>query len=200
VPPLPLPVRTSRLTLRDFVAADLAAVGAYAGDERVLEYVLHEQRDGRALRQYLERVLASQRLRPRRAWELAVVVTRTGRLIGTCDLALTGRAEADIGYMLARAHWGRGYATELAAALLAAAFGLLGIERVTALVEVHNDRSRRVLEKAGLRWEGLLRRHAHAKGRWWDCHRYAVTRADWRAALEAARPSPRRRAPAAPTP
>lgn len=181
-PTLTLPLHTARLTLRDFVATDLPAVRAYASDEHVLRHVLHEQRDEPGIREHLDRVLASQALRPRRAWELAVVVTRTNRVIGTCDLALVGRREADIGYMLARAHWGHGYATELATALVGAAFRTLRLERVHALVDVHNDRSRRVLEKAGLQWDGLLRRHAHAKGRWWDCHRYAAGRDAWLAA------------------
>jgi ribosomal-protein-alanine N-acetyltransferase len=102
-------------------------------------------------------------------------------VIGTADLALTSRREADLGYMLARRYWGHGYATEAASALVAIAFGTLGVERVRALVDVGNERSRRVLEKAGLRWEALLRRHAHAKGRWWDCHLYAIERRSWRA-------------------
>lgn len=186
MPTLTLPLRTPRLTLRDFVADDLAAVRAYASDEQVLRHVLYERRDEASLRQHLDRVLASQSIRPRRAWELAVVVTRTNRVIGTCDLALAGAREADLGYMLARAYWGRGYATEVASALLEVAFGVLRVERVSALVDVRNDRSRRVLEKAGLQWEGLLKRHAHAKGRWWDCHRYALAKRDWHAARERA--------------
>jgi RimJ/RimL family protein N-acetyltransferase len=181
-PTLTLPLRTRRLLLRDFTPEDLAAMRAYAGDAQVLEHVLYEARDAAQLRTHLERVLASQRNRPRRAWELAIVVQRTGRVIGTCDLALAGRQEADLGYMLARRHWGHGYATEAASALVEQAFRQLAVERVHALVDVGNDRSRRVLEKAGLHWEALLRRHAHAKGRWWDCHRYGASRAEWQRA------------------
>jgi len=182
-PALSLPLRTPRLVLRDFVADDLAAVRAYANDDQVLEHVLHEPRDEPELREHLDRVLAAQGNRPRRAWELAVEVARTGRVIGTCDLALTGTRtlDADLGYMLARRHWGRGYATELATALVDAAFRQLRVARVQAIVDVRNERSRRVLDNAGLHWEGLLRRHAHAKGRWWDCHLYSLRRADWQA-------------------
>jgi RimJ/RimL family protein N-acetyltransferase len=190
VPPVPaptltLPVKTRRLLLRDFVEEDLAAMRSYAADAQVLEHVLYEARDAAELRSHLSRVLGAQRNRPRRAWELAIVVQRTGRVIGTCDLALTARREADLGYMLARRHWGHGYATEAATALVDHAFESLGVERVRALVDVGNERSRRVLEKSGLQWEALLRRHAHAKGRWWDCNLYALARADW---LRARRP------------
>jgi ribosomal-protein-alanine N-acetyltransferase len=179
VPPLPLPVRTRRLELRDFAAADLESMRAYASDSSVLEHVLYEARDGVQLREHLDRVLLAQRAHPRRAWELAVVVQRSGRVIGTCDLSLTGRSEADVGYMLARRYWGRGYATEAATALVDVAFRVLKVQRVRALVDVGNDRSRRVLEKSGLQWEALLRRHAHAKGRWWDCNLYSLDRRSW---------------------
>jgi RimJ/RimL family protein N-acetyltransferase len=182
LPTLTLPLRTRRLLLRDFTTADLPAMRAYAGDAQVLEHVLYEARDAVQLRRHLDRVLASQSHRPRRAWELAIVVQRTGRVIGTCDLAVAGRREADLGYMLARRHWGHGYATEAASALVDHAFAQLAVERVCALVDVGNERSRRVLEKAGLHWEALLRRHAHAKGRWWDCHRYGLSRAEWQRA------------------
>lgn len=185
VPPLPLPLRTRRLELRDFATADFDAMRAYASDSSVLEHVLYEARDGVQLREHLDRVLSAQRARPRRAWELAIVVQRTGRLIGTCDLSLTGPREADVGYMLARRYWGRGYATEAAAAVVDVAFRVLKVERVRALVDVGNERSRRVLEKAGLQWEALLRRHAHAKGRWWDCNLYALDRRTWNAARTA---------------
>jgi ribosomal-protein-alanine N-acetyltransferase len=174
-----LPIVTRRLLLRDFVAADRPAFAAFATDTRLLSQLLYATRAGSELERQFARMLAHQQSQPRRAWELAVVTRRGGRLIGSCDLALSGRREADLGYMLARRHWGYGYATELARALVAVAFATLPVERVLAVVEVDNERSRRVLENAGLRWEALLRRHARAKGRWWDCHLYAISRVDW---------------------
>ncbi|WP_193614330.1 GNAT family N-acetyltransferase [Nocardioides lijunqiniae] len=57
---------------------------------------------------------------------------------------------AELGYRLRRTAWGRGYATEGARALVAHAFGTVGLDRVWATTMVANDGSRRVLEKAGL--------------------------------------------------
>ena len=160
-PGLKLPILTRRLLLRDFELADRPPFAALAGSE---------------LERRFARILAARRARPRRAWELAVVTRRGGRIIGACDLALSGRREADMGYVLARRHWGYGYATELAHALVAAAFATLPVERVLAIVNVDNERSRRVLENAGLHWEALLRRPARTGGRWSACHLYAVSR------------------------
>ena len=122
----------------------------------------------------------TRRHRRRRSWEFAVLLRRSGKLIGACDLALIGTRAADIGYLLARRHWGYGYGTELARALVAHCFETLKLGRISAVVTIDNDRSRRVLERAGLRWQGFLRRHTRAAGRWRDCHLYVLERADWR--------------------
>ena len=81
---------------------------------------------------------------------LAVVERESGAVIGDGGLHPLG-GDVELGYTLARAAWGRGYATELGRALLAYAFGELGAERVVAQVEPDNAASRRVLEKLGMR-------------------------------------------------
>ena len=180
-----LPIVTPRLLLREFVVDDVDALEALVADPRVRQYAPLESRALDAARRS-----ARTPRTPRRAWELAVVVRRSGRLIGACDLALTGPGDADLGYMLARRHWGHGYGTELARALVELGFAALGLRRLSAVVTLENERSRRVLENAGLRWEGLMRRHVRALGRSWDCHRYVIDRAGWKA-LRALRPDPR---------
>ena len=57
----------------------------------------------------------------------------------------------EIGWRLARAYWGRGYATEAAEAALAHAFGPLGLREVVAFTVPGNAASRRVMEKIGMR-------------------------------------------------
>jgi RimJ/RimL family protein N-acetyltransferase len=177
--PLPLPIDTPRLRLREFLARDLPAVRRYASDPDVLEHVLREAPTEAQLQQQFERLLRARQARPRRAWELAVVQRRGERLIGTCELVRLGRSEAELGYMLGSRYWRRGYGTEIATALAGAGFSCLPIERMRALVDVGHDSSRRVLEKAGFRWCAHLVRHAHAKQRWWDCDEYELRRAEW---------------------
>jgi RimJ/RimL family protein N-acetyltransferase len=64
---------------------------------------------------------------------------------------------ADVGYLLDRHHWGNGYATEAARAVVAWAFSVPAIRRVWATCDTANVASARVLEKAGLEREGTLR-------------------------------------------
>lgn len=76
-----------------------------------------------------------------------------GRFLGDCGLQpLEHRGpEVELGYDLHPDAWGQGLATEAATAVVQAAFGTLGLERLMAVVKPANAASRRVLEKAGLR-------------------------------------------------
>jgi RimJ/RimL family protein N-acetyltransferase len=142
---------TPRLWLRPFAAADHDAIHAIYSDPDVMRYVgngAHRTAadTAAALRSYADS-LAS------RGYSFVAVIEReTGALIGDGGLypfAGTG-PDLELGYTLARASWGRGYATELGRALLVHAFGPLRAERVLAQVEPDNRASRHVLEKLGM--------------------------------------------------
>jgi RimJ/RimL family protein N-acetyltransferase len=178
---LTLPARTARLNLREFVASDFQAVHAYSSDPRVTRFLFFGPRDEESTAEYLDELLASQREQPRTRFELAVEELASGQLIGACDLSLVESNVVDLGYMLAVAKWGRGYATEIALRLIDAAFNELRAQRVISTVDVNNAASIRVLEKIGMRWEAVYRRHRRAKNRWWDCHLFTLPREVWEA-------------------
>lgn len=178
---LRLPILTPRLALRDFVATDVDAVHAYASDPAVAEHMFHAPWTREHAAAYIENLQASQQAVPRRLWELAIVERASGALVGSVDLTPEGEHEADIGYVLAQPAWGRGYATEAAAALLEAGFARLRLRRVLAVCAVENVASRHVLEKIGLRHVDTVQGFRHAKGRDFDVHRFEVRRDDWRA-------------------
>jgi len=174
-----LPIRTARLRLRDFVISDLDAVHAYASDADVTRFMFYGPRSESETRAYLERVIAAQTTTPRTVWELAIVREAGDQLIGGCDLTFDRPREADLGFILAREAWGRGYATEAARALVHTAFEELGASRVFATCDVANHASAHVLEKAGLRREAMLEHHLFAKGMWWTSFLYAITLEQW---------------------
>jgi [ribosomal protein S5]-alanine N-acetyltransferase len=176
-----LPVRTARLNLREFVQSDFRAVYAYSSDARVTRYLFFGPRDEDSTAEYLEGLLASQRERPRTRFELAVEEIESGGVIGACDLSFIERNVVDLGYMLGIEHWGRGLATEIALALVDAAFFDLRADRVISTVDINNSASIRVLEKIGMRWEAVFRKHRRAKNRWWDCHLFVLPREVWEA-------------------
>ena len=176
---LALPLHTDRLRLRDFTNDDYDAIHAYASDGEVTRYMFFGPRTEAETREYLGRMLASQRATPRMIWELAVVRLADERLIGGCDLTLIHADEADLGFILSRGVWGCGYATEAARALVRAAFDELRVARVVATCDVDNHASAHVLGKAGLHRDGTLERHKFAKGVWWTSYLYTLTREQW---------------------
>jgi len=101
--------------------------------------------------------------------------TGAGRVVGECGIELLdGGPEVELGYTFARSAWGRGYATEAAAAVLRAAFDEMGMERIVACVRPPNVASHRVAEKIGMRRDGT----AWHYGAQMDM--YALSRDDWR--------------------
>jgi ribosomal-protein-alanine N-acetyltransferase len=174
-----LPIATPRLRLRDFLKSDFDAIYAYSSDPRVTKFLFFGPRDEDSTVDYLEGLLASQEEIPRTRFELAVEQSASGRVIGACDLSLIERNVVDLGYMLGLADWGNGYATEIALALVDAAFFDLRADRIISTVDVNNQASIRVLEKIGMRWEAVFRKHRRAKNRWWDCHLFVLPREVW---------------------
>ena len=139
---------TERLHLRPFTAADRDAIHAVYSDPEVMRHVGHGahrtmEETATALRIYGD-VLA------RSGYSfLAVTERHGGALVGDGGLHPLG-GDVELGYTLARAVWGRGYATELGRALIEYAFEVLKVSRVVAQVEPANVASRHVLEKLGM--------------------------------------------------
>ena len=133
-------LRTDRLVLRDAGAGDVDAVHAtLASDWDVVRFtgswVWPPDRDFTASR--------CQPIPPKQG--LGGVVTRDGDIIGMASIF----GEAELGYMLARDHWGQGYATEICRALVAAGFASGRYARLQACVFDDNPGSARVLRKLG---------------------------------------------------
>lgn len=85
-----------------------------------------------------------------------VTITPDDAAIGVISARMRGHA-VDFGYVLERRHWGRGFATEAAQAVVGWASGLEHVHRIWATCDVENVASGHVLEKAGLQREGVLR-------------------------------------------
>ncbi|MDX1520590.1 MAG: GNAT family protein [Anaerolineae bacterium] len=173
---------TSRLTLREFIETDWRAVYAYHTDPRYLRYYPWTTRTETEVQTFVQRFITWQAEDPRSRFQFAIVLTAGQQLIGTCGLRMNqpGGWEADFGYEIAPDHWGHGYATEAAAAMLAYGFETLQLHRISASVIADNTASIRVLEKLGLRHEGTLRQNQWMKGRWWDTLIYAILQPEWR--------------------
>jgi RimJ/RimL family protein N-acetyltransferase len=175
------PLLTERLELRRFTPSDLEPLLGVFGDPEVMRYVGAERRP-------LDRTeVAALLARAEAQWQrqgfglLAVVERATGRLIGEAGIQpLEQGPDIETGYTLARAAWGRGYATEAARAILAWAFVGLGLQRLVAVADPANAASLRVLDKLGMQRLGV--RHCY-NARMVEC---TVSLGEWRALVGAA--------------
>lgn len=184
--PDPWPLRTSRLLLRHVREADLDRMIAIRRQPEVNRWLLRNTIDPDSFRRNWLSTVEDPR-------DHSVVVELDGDVIGTGSLdVLDGMgqdggappvgSEASIGYILDPDHAGRGYGTEVAEALLSAAFEVLGLRRVTAGCFAANTASWRVMEKLGMRREQHSIKDAwHAELGWIDGYTYAILAEEWQA-------------------
>lgn len=168
------------LILREFVAEDWPSVQAYASNLEVVRFLPFGPSSVEDTKTFLRTVMAQQKASPRTAYELAVTERSRGRLIGSCGLRVRDpvHRSGDIGYVVGKDRWGRGYGTEIAQTLIRFGFDELKLHRIWATCDPDNAASARVLEKAGMQREGRLRHDKQLRGSWRDSYLYAIVEDD----------------------
>ncbi|MBD2114367.1 MULTISPECIES: GNAT family N-acetyltransferase [Cyanophyceae] len=170
---------TSRLVLRPFVLADVAAVVALAGDRAVAENTLsipHPYSEAEAEEWINQRPTAWAK---QKAINYAITLP-DDTLCGSVGLALYPVYNmAELGYWIGRPYWGQGYATEAGAAVVDFGFSALGLNRVNAVYFGDNLASGRVMEKLGMAKEGYRRRQTPKWGVYRDVALCGLLREDW---------------------
>jgi ribosomal-protein-alanine N-acetyltransferase len=152
-------LQTDRLHLREMVPGDLEFVAAMLADPEVAYY--YERRFTRAESEvWLERQLERYARNGHGLW--LVTERGTGSPVGQVGLALQdveGVRWPEIGWLLHRPFWGRGYATEAGIATRDAAFTRWKYREVISLIRPNNVRSRRVAERVGMHASGPVQFH-----------------------------------------
>jgi ribosomal-protein-alanine N-acetyltransferase len=152
---MPLPLVTSRLLIRRNIPEDVEAAFRIYGDPEVKRYLSNAQPE--TYEQVKKRILGRAEFEERFGVTMwAVVEKASGEMIGSCGLfPVEGKGpKIEIAYHFRRDVWGKGHATEAAAACLDYGLRELKIPRIIGLVDEENVASCRVLEKIGMRFEG----------------------------------------------
>ena len=148
---------TPRLQLRKPVLADAEAIfRQYAQDTEVTKYLTWEPNSKvEETREFVRMCLQSWQ--EGRSFHWAIVRKKDRQLLGMITARVEGH-KWELGYVLARPYWGRGYMTEAVTALIDWALKQPLIYRIWSVCDLDNPASARVMEKAGMRCEGVLRR------------------------------------------
>ena len=176
-PPLSESIQTPRLLLRRYRLTDAENVFTYAQDSEWGRYLPGIPRPYE--RQHADEFVASHVLKDWRT-EPHWALEHEGRVVGGVGLRPAPRhGRVELGYALARWLWGRGLMTEALSAVIDAAFRGLPIRKVAARAVAANVGSIRVMEKVGMQFEAVLRRHWVYHGQACDAVHYGLLREEW---------------------
>lgn len=170
-------LQTERLTLRAFTLADAPRVRELAGAREVAEMtalIPHPYPEGAA-----EAWIGShaERLSKGEVYSFAITLTATGALLGAIGLHVEqAHRRAELGYWIGVPYWGKGYATEAGRRVVAFGFETLELNRIYARYFAKNPASRRVQEKIGLRYEGMMKQAEYKWGEFLDIGLSGLTR------------------------
>jgi RimJ/RimL family protein N-acetyltransferase len=172
---------TSRLTLRCIQRTDAPALQTLMADYEIAANALnipHPLPEGEAdywIRRTLDLAAGGTRFP-------FVIVRRCDRIVlGTAILwTHPADARAEMGYWLGKPYWQQGYMTEAVQRVIRFAFEELEMNRVQAACFPWNAASARVMEKAGLTYEGRMRQHVLKWGKFEDLDYYGLLREQWR--------------------
>lgn len=176
-----LPVlETDRLVLRPYSLADASRVQQMCNDWDIAATTLaipHPYPDGAA-----EQWISTHAESFRQGTEiiLAITLKPDGLVIGSVGQTVNkNHQRGELGYMIAKEHWNRGYCTEAVRALMNYGFSVLDLNRVQAMHFPRNPASGRVMQKLGMTREGLLRQYVCNRGTCEDIVLYSLVRSEF---------------------
>ena len=158
-------IETERLRLRRFRAGDAPAFAAYRADSEIARFQGWEAGYPLdAAERFVNEMAGAKPGVPGGWFQIAIAERETDDLFGDCVVHVIAAdpATAEIGYTIASAHQGMGYATEAVVALIDYAFETLKVSRIHAVTDARNARSIRLVDRLGMRRVGAV--HTTFKG------------------------------------
>lgn len=172
----PFPVlNTTRLILRALRPSDLDDLYEYASDPEIDHYVPWERyKNFEEARENLNEFLEEYQKDGLGAWGIEHRADQ--KLIGIINTSIPHRINrrVEVGYTISRAYWNHGLATEALQAVIQFGFEKMELVRMEAVVLPENIASARVLEKAGMRFEGLIHSYQVWRRRPRDLRMYSI--------------------------
>ena len=178
-----LEITTPRLLLTRLTAEDAPALFTYRSDPEVCRYQGFEPGSLADAEDFITTLLPHEFDSPGTWFQFGIRLRDSGGLIGDigAHFLTEDPRQVEIGFTLAPAQQGKGYATEAVTGLLEHLFGAAGKHRVIASVDPRNTACTQLLERIGMRREAHFRESLWFKGEWADDVNYAILASEWTA-------------------
>jgi ribosomal-protein-alanine N-acetyltransferase len=173
-------LETERIKFRKLSMRDTGDVFEYASVPEVTLYVSWTpHRTIADTKSFLKHVLFQYEKGIPASWGIAL--KENDKLIGTGGYlwCSTEHSKAEIGYVISDKYWNKGYMTEALRKILQFGFETMSLERIEARCFVENTASERVMQKCGMKLEGILRSSLHIKGAFIDCKLYSILKSEF---------------------
>ena len=171
-----LPVlETKRLFLRSSELSDAEDTFEFISDPEVTKYTFWRVHRAIADSEELLAWLVTENFA---SW--SIVHKADKKVIGVCFLHSFNfhHRRAEMAFNLSRQYWGQGHAPEAVCEMIRFAFERWGLNRIEGTCILNNFASARVMEKLGMKFEGILRQHSFAKNRFHDLKLYSILRSE----------------------
>ncbi len=174
-------IYTTRLVLTNPKPRDACAIFQYRSSPEVASYQSWHPKSESEVKNFIRRNCRQGFLQASGWHQLGIYLRTSLQLIGDIGIHFLpdDEKQLEIGFTVKPSEQGKGYATEAVRALLDYAFKNLRKHRVTASVDPRNAASIRLLEKIGMRQEGLFRKSIWTGKDWADDLRYALLDEEW---------------------
>ena len=176
-------LKTSRLTLRELAMVDMENVHHLLSLPETDEFnTLGIPESIQATKSIMAKWMAVQKQEPRLSYIFSIDLSESNQFIGVIalDLGKPKYRMAEVWFKVHKEFWNRGYATEALTGVLAFGFNDLKLHRIEAGCAVENIASAKVLEKAGMSREGMMRKKLPIRGEWKDNYCYGILEEDFK--------------------
>ncbi len=174
-------INSSRLQLKVITSDDIEDIHRLHSYPEVDEYnTIGIPENIEETRRLVEPFIQEQIKTPRKNYTFKILIKDSQEFIGLAgiNLSLDKFRLGEIFFKLSPNYWNKGYATEVSKMLIKAGFEVLNLHKIEAGTDTDNIGSIRVLEKSGMKREGLRRKILPIRGDWRDGYLYAIVEDD----------------------
>ncbi len=168
-------LHTKRLTLRQIIHEDARDIFAYASDYEVTKYTAWNRHE--KIENSLDFInFTLEKYKTENHYDWAIILKENKKLIGTGGFPDFNNYFhfGEMGYNISRDYWNNGYATEAVMEILTFGFNNLNLVRIQATCRIENAASERVLQKAGMSFEKILRNRLYKDNNYYDLKLYSI--------------------------